>query len=85
MTIEEIRAEAEKLGYHVVKNRGTRNTYMGKKKCKDCIWLDMSEKCTIGYECKNPLKIFRTRTAKYKYAHTPCCLKFSERSDKDDK
>lgn len=81
MTIEELRVEAEKLGYHIVKSRESKNPYMGKRKCKDCIWLDMSEKCTIGYECKNPLKKFRTRTAKFKYAHTPCCSKFAERSD----
>lgn len=84
MTIDEIRAEAEKLGYHVVKNRASSNPNMGKKKCRDCVWLDMSEKCTIGYECKNTIKYFRTWTAKYKYASSPCCKLFAEREVQDE-
>lgn len=83
MTIEEIRAEAEKLGYHVVKNRASSNPNMGKKKCRECTWLDMSKKCTIGYECKNPFKDFRSWSAKYKYASTPCCKFFAEREDEE--
>ena len=74
MTTEELRAEAEKLGYSIIEKN--------KKKCKECIYLDMSDKHTIGYVCKNPMKHFRTRTAKYKYASTPCCTRFTERKEK---
>ncbi len=83
MTVDELRAEAEKLGYHVVKTRKRKNPNIGVKKCKDCTWLDMNEKCSIGYVCKNPNKRFRTRTAHFKYGHTPCCSLFADRGNKE--
>lgn len=78
MTVEELRAEAEKLGYYITKKRKTDN--LGKyHKCGECIHLDLNEKCTIGYKCTHPCKRFRSSTAQWKYNHTPACKLFIER------
>ena len=79
MTVDELRAEADKLGYYITKKRPCRKAI--DKRCRDCIWLDMSEKHTIGYKCKNPNKQFRTETAQFKYPHMACCTLFAERSE----
>lgn len=44
-------------------------------KCGECKWLS-DEKCTIGYKCVNPGKRWRSRTAMWKYKHTPACRMF---------
>ena len=83
MTVEELRAEADKLGYYITPYRAsTRNSE--RHFCRDCKWLDTTEKCTIGYECVCPNKRFQTRTAKWKYRHTPACRLFEEKESKDE-
>ena len=48
------------------------------KKCKDCRWLK-GEKSSVGIECTNPLKRWRSRVAKYKQMSAKACKKFSPR------
>ena len=74
MTVEELRAEAEKLGYYITKKRSSSSG--SGHKCRECVWLDMNKKNCIGYECVNPNKIFHTKTAHYKYGHNPACKLF---------
>ena len=80
MTVEELRAEAEKLGYYITKKRPPRKatTY---RKCGECKYLTGEFK-TIGIRCENPKKCFRSRTACYKYRHAPACKMF-ERKDEE--
>ena len=80
MTVEELRAEAEKLGYYITKKKPS-NKGAGHK-CRECVWLDMSEKCCIGYKCANPNKSFyNNTTARFKYGHTPACRLFVDKGE----
>ena len=80
MTVEELRAEADKLGYYITKKRGTTTTY---NKCGECKYLT-GERSSIGIVCENPDKYWRTKTAMYKYRHTPACKLFEEGARSDD-
>lgn len=51
------------------------------RKCKECKWLDLNKKCSVGYLCRNPYKHFRTKTAMWKSSCTKACLSFTERED----
>ena len=44
-------------------------------KCKDCIYLDLSQKTIVGYVCTNTKRRRETtRTLGHlKYKHTPAC------------
>ena len=82
MTIEELRKEAEKLGYVVVKKQVSRYKPATYNKCKDCKhWK--GEKRSIGRECLHPTKEFmNSETAHYKYSSQKACKLFEE--DKDE-
>ncbi len=79
MTAEELRKEARKLGYKIVKVNPPRVAQY--QRCKDCKWLDMNSHCSIGYECIHPTREFRTKTAKWKYSHTKACRLFERKED----
>ena len=81
MTVEELRAEAEKLGYYITKKRN--NPKIVGKKCGNCKFLTGEHSC-IGIECQNPCREWRTKTARFKYKHTPACRMFVEREVADD-
>ena len=70
MTVAELRKEAKKLGYKIIKVNPPRVAKY--QKCRDCKYLT-GEKSTIGIECMNPDKRFRTKTAHFKYPHTKAC------------
>ena len=80
MTLDELRTEAAKHGYHLVQNKCTK--YTGPQ-CRDCIWLDMQgEKTVIGYECKCNYKHFRNpTTARYKSPSGKACSCFKAADD----
>lgn len=44
-------------------------------KCKDCVYLDLSQKTIVGYVCTNTeRRMGTTRTLGHlKYKHTPAC------------
>lgn len=76
MTVQELREEAEKLGYRIIKVNPPRVAkYI---KCKDCVYLT-GEKTQIGIMCMNPNKTFKTSTAHYKYPHAKACMKFKRK------
>ena len=77
MTEEELRAEADRMGFYIVKKQGA--SLQGK--CGNCKHLDMNEKLTIGFKCTNPDKVFHTKTAMWKYRHTPCCKLYEEKEN----
>lgn len=45
-------------------------------KCGQCRWLN-GETSSVGIECTHPEKVWRRRTSKYHYKHTPACKKFA--------
>lgn len=47
-------------------------------KCRDCKWLDMTERKTIGCKCVCP-RLTHEGTAAWKYPSTPACKKGFER------
>ncbi len=55
-----------------------------KLKCRDCKWL-CGEKHPTGIECLNPIKEWRSGTAKYKAPSGPACkaIEPGELTDKD--
>lgn len=79
MTVEELRAEARKLGYKIVKVNPPRVAKYDK--CRDCKYL-IGEKKSIGIECMNQDKQFHNSgTAHYKYPHTKACKLFERKED----
>ena len=44
-------------------------------KCKDCIYLDLSQKTIVGYVCTNKerRRSFTRTLGHLKYKHTPAC------------
>lgn len=43
-------------------------------KCKDCKWLDLTQKTKVGYVCTNKNRITRKRTLGHlKQKNTPAC------------
>ena len=81
LTVQELREEARKLGYKIVKVYPPRVSKYNK--CKDCIWLDMQgEKTVIGYECKCIYKHFNNpTTAHYKAPSGKACKCFKATDD----
>ena len=86
MTVDELRAEAYKLGYHIVPNRSTATKKNKGRYCKECKWLDIKgEKRVIGYECLCDHKHFyNNTTAHWKYPYTPACSCFEEVNADDE-
>lgn len=78
MTVKELRAEARKLGYKIVKVNPPKVAKYDK--CRDCKYLT-GIKSTIGVECMNPTKEFKTNTAHFKYPHTKACKLFEREED----
>lgn len=79
-TVPELRAEAKRMGYKIIKVNPPRTAnYI---KCKDCKYL-CGEKTNIGIECMHPTRKFRTRLAHYKPPANKACLQF-ERKDNDN-
>lgn len=81
MNVSELRAEAKKLGYTIIKTNPPRVAKY--RKCQDCKWLDTEHRCSIGYKCTNPDKYFRTKTAMWKYKHTKSCKLFENKGVTD--
>lgn len=81
MTVDELRAEADKLGYYITQKKHYPNDM--RDTCGKCKWLDFEGgKSCIGYECVCPHKKFRnTSTAHMKYTHTPACKCFVKKED----
>ena len=77
MTVEELREEAKKLGYKIIKVNPPRVAQY--QRCRDCKYLT-GDKHTIGIECMHPTREFRTRTAHFKYPSAKAC-KLYERED----
>lgn len=76
-TVPELRAEAKRMGYKIIKVNPPRSAkYI---KCKDCKYL-CGKKTNIGIECMHPTRKFRTQLAHYKPPANKACLKF-ERKD----
>lgn len=79
-TVPELRAEAKRMGYKIIKVNPPRTAkYI---KCKDCKYL-CGKKTNIGIECLHPTRKFRTQLAHYKPPANKACLKF-ERKDNDN-
>lgn len=76
MTVTELREEAKKLGYRLIKINPPRIAKY--QKCRDCRYL-VGKKTQIGVECMNPYKTFKTSTAHYKYPHAKACMKFESK------
>ena len=76
MTVEELRAEADKLGYYITKKQPQKATAY--RKCGECKYLT-GKHSSIGIVCENPAKTWRSWTAQYKYRHTPSCKLFTEK------
>lgn len=51
------------------------------KACEDCKWLDLNDKTSCGYRCKNPYKDWRTRVAMLKYKWAKACKMFEEKGE----
>ena len=47
-------------------------------KCGSCKWLDLSQKSSIGYVCKNPGKEWRHKTSMYHAKSARACKKFEK-------
>ena len=44
------------------------------KQCKDCKWLDMSKKTSVGYPCKNTNRLmYGGKLSHLKAPTTPAC------------
>lgn len=55
------------------------------RKCKECKWLDLNKKCSVGYLCTNPEKRFLTNISMWKAPTTKVCKLFAEREDGKEK
>jgi transcriptional regulator with XRE-family HTH domain len=76
-TVPELRAEAKRMGYKIIRVNPPRSAkYI---KCKDCKYL-CGKKTNIGIECMHPTRKFRTQLAHYKPPANKACLQF-ERKD----
>ena len=53
------------------------------KKCRDCKYLDVQEKKSIGCLCRNSGKKFRTDVAMWKYPTAKACKLFEEKEDQE--
>ena len=80
MTIEELREEANKLGYKVVPMGRPRPTTALYDKCKDCVYLT-GEVRSIGIECKHPTKQFRTEYSQFKSPSSKACKLFIKKEE----
>jgi len=49
------------------------------KTCKDCVWLNLDDKHTVGYPCMNPNKKWKHFASNLKYKGTRCCKMFEGR------
>ena len=51
------------------------------KKCRDCKWLNLDKKTTVGYQCDNP-NITHKGVGYLKYKSSKACVKgFEQRED----
>lgn len=78
MTVEKLRKEARKLGYKIIKVNPPRVAKYNR--CRDCKYLTGIES-TIGVECMNENKQFRTKTARFKYPCAKACKLFERKED----
>lgn len=77
MTVEELREEANKLGYIIIKRNPTRIAKY--QKCGQCKYLTGEVK-SIGIRCMNPDKVFQNdSTAPYKYKCQKACKLFENK------
>lgn len=53
-------------------------------KCKECAYLNMNVKSSIGYRCEQTVRPWKSKTAMYKYAHTPACSAFKPKESPKD-
>ena len=53
------------------------------KKCKDCRWLNLKRKTTVGFVCECP-NITHKGLGYLKYAQTPACKKGFEQKKQYD-
>lgn len=82
MTIYELRKEAKKQGYKLVRLTPSEKPKKADyEKCRDCKWLNTENHCCIGYECVCPHKWFRTQTAMWKYKHNKACKYFERETE----
>lgn len=51
------------------------------KACEDCKWLDLNDKTSVGYRCKNPDKVWHTRVAMLKGKGAKACKMFIQREE----
>ena len=77
LTVAELRKEARKLGYKIIKVNPPRVAKYNR--CRDCKWLNTDSHRSIGYECTHPTKEFRTSTAHFKYKHNKACKLYEKK------
>lgn len=76
----------EELGNHIAEADKKINAKADKKirsykACEECKWLDLNDKTSCGYRCKNPYKDWRTRVAMLKYKWAKACKMFEEKGE----
>lgn len=80
MTYEELRDEAERQGFKLVKKGRPKPKTVTYDRCKECKYLK-GEKSSVGIECINPNKEFLRPISRYKAPSAKACKLFEKEAD----